>query len=193
VVLSNYPPSPTAETFLGHGDGTFGPPIPFTIALFAQPILADFDGDGTPDLFIQVSYGNELRHGNGDGTFGPAITSNGEASDIFVGDLNGDGKPDYIASRGYGPAAYLNDGTGHFTGAPISSEYLVVAGLADFNGDGKLDLLLGGLRVRFGNGDGTFGGAGTFGVTSIPAGKAVTADFDGDGKIDVNALRAGVD
>jgi hypothetical protein len=185
VLLSGYPPGPGVETFLGHGDGTFSNPISFQVTLYGQPILADFDGDAIPDLFIQVNYGNTLQHGNGDGTFGPPITSGAEATDVFVGDVNGDGKLDYVVSLGYASAAYVNDGTGHFTRLPISSDYLVVTGLADFDGDGKLDLLTGGTQVRRGNGDGTFGAPVSVQITPTPFGRPVTADFDGDGKLDV--------
>src|SRR5918995_945525 len=64
---------------------------------------------------------------------------------------------------------------------------------ADFNGDSKADLVVayngaltitGGVSVRLGNGDGTFGAAQNFGAGSQPT-SVSSADFNGDSKVDI--------
>ena len=190
VVLAALPDDTLAgRTYLGSGDGTFGPPVSFTPSVFTfNPILADFDGDGIPDLLVQP----ELQHGNGDGTFGAGV---GVALELpaLTGDINGDGKLDFVASGAGNPtAAYINDGTGHFTRKVVTTDSNTPVALADFNGDGKLDILFRtytGIQVRLGNGDGTFGAPIEMTLTPAPDPAVpppfVAADFDGDGKMDV--------
>jgi hypothetical protein len=67
--------------------------------------VADFNGDGNPDLAIVQARQATIFFGNGDGTFQaqPAaqlpLTINDTVLGI-AGDLNGDGKPDYLLSDG---------------------------------------------------------------------------------------------
>jgi hypothetical protein len=91
---------------LGNGDGTFGPPLPYSIPPDAgTPMLADVNGDGKLDLvipgyFYALSYQHlAVAFGNGDGTFGPPTLyplpdgpfAPGSA---VAGDFNRDGRTD---------------------------------------------------------------------------------------------------
>ena len=97
---------------LGHGDGTFGPPIstpplfpnqnpaaPDELAVFT---VGDFDGDGFPDIvYSDIAGITSILFGNGDGTFtrrgvGPNVGNYPAA--LIAGDLNGDGKLDLVAA-----------------------------------------------------------------------------------------------
>jgi len=165
----------------GLGDGTFGAPVStklshavFAGVLFLEsntaligPVVADFNGDGKPDLVILLATdlstfptpGINLYFvpGNGDGSFGQAeqIQRGVAAVSLASGDFNGDGKPDL---------AYLT-----FT----------VSG----NQEG-ISVVTQSLNIELGNGDGTFKNGpsypwtgGSFGLTAL--------DVNGDGILDL--------
>jgi uncharacterized protein (TIGR03437 family) len=107
---------------LGKGDGTFGSPLayPFApprlgLANGARSVVADFNGDGIPD----VANGFTVFPGNGDGSLAAPLFF-GQWQDtlvnrpLAVADFNGDGKPDLIglAVDGMGLALLINNTSG---------------------------------------------------------------------------------
>jgi hypothetical protein len=132
--------------------------------------------------------------GNGNGTFqSPTVYQLGDigdGSDVAIGDLNGDGKPDVLASGLGGIGVLLGSGSPggrlRFVGAEDQAPIGSIA-LRDLNNDHRLDVVLGGngLRVRLGNGNGTFGAPTELldvGISSVAIG-----DFNLDRKADVIA------
>jgi uncharacterized protein (TIGR03437 family) len=90
----------TLAVFLGNGDGTFKPGVLIPTEFGAQAaIVADFNGDGKPDLMVPHCCGDSditYALGNGDGTFQkevPILYNTGAYMGVLA-DFNGDGKPD---------------------------------------------------------------------------------------------------
>jgi FG-GAP-like repeat len=197
---------------LGNGDGTFSPrkslpPGPVLIEQTAAiaAAVADFNGDGIPDLAIaegNVSYndgGISVLLGKGKGLFqAPVYTnSNGALGVIAAADFNKDGRPDVAVPNGNGAAVLLGNGDGTFGAflqvvatSAITARSLVTG---DFNNDGNQDLVVVAngflisqpIYVLLGNGDGTFEPAKQFwSSTSIPQ-EIAAADFNHDGKLDL--------
>lgn len=200
ILTRFYPPFEEVQqaitVMLGNGDGTFSAPIDYgtAVAPFA-PIVADFNGDGKPDVAVTDETANEVHIllGNGDGTFQSSIdyqvglTPEGMA----VADFNGDGNMGVATANSISNDAsiLLGNGDGTFQAArsfPGSSGLEPLIVLGDFNGDGKLDLATGG-ALALGNGDGTFqpftgvAAGGDAGVT----GGIVAGDFNNDGNLDL--------
>jgi hypothetical protein len=132
VVSSTNEPIQQGEVLLGRGDGTFGPPIPFTIP--NDPgyptsiiLLADLTHDGKLDL-VYEGINSYVLLGNGNGTFqSPIPLTLGNQGVLMATDLNGDGNLDligsvpglptenveYVLGNGngtFGPPVYLNEG-----------------------------------------------------------------------------------
>jgi hypothetical protein len=195
--------------FLGNGDGTIQPFTVITVenssGSCASVAVADFNGDGKPDVVVGCDNGTgpkvAVMFGNGDGTFQPAALYpiSPSPAPISIGDLNGDGKPDIIIGSGTagasGPAfeILLNKGDGTFkvSDFALSDRFIMASTLADFNGDKKLDLAIlrgnGDVRVYFGNGDGTFTLSHEYAVHApqIFQGYLAVSDFNSDGKLDL--------
>src|SRR5258708_1916327 len=206
LVLAGIKDPGTGETTairvrLGKGDGTFGLPLDvnedFGNFLIERMLLADFNGDGIPDLAVEapdpVQPGNtrlSIFFGKGDGTFQmpvyPALshTALGGAG----GDFNGDGiidlgaDTDGLATTG-NVSILLGNGNGTFRN---STSYTAGSGVgsfavADFNRDGIPDFVAihdGTVTLFLGNGDGTFREqADTVATTGNP----LIADLNGDG------------
>jgi hypothetical protein len=159
--------------------------------------VADFNGDGKPDL---LAADGTMNLGNGDGTFSPATNVTLPSGSVLaVSDFNSDGKPD-ILEQGTGTLlVLLGNGDGTFQKTAISSAIgTTLTGLAaaDLNGDGKADVVgvsNTDLDVYLGNGDGTFvvGGSYSLGVTPPRYMLLSLGDFNGDGKTDVVVSSAG--
>jgi Bacterial Ig-like domain (group 3)/FG-GAP-like repeat len=191
---------------LGNGDGTFTPSTAATSPTGDNPVtisVADFNGDGIPDLAI----GNDpqggstgsltILLGNGDGTFttaaSPATTSG--VNSIAVADFNGDGKPDIAVANGLTLTMLKGNGDGTFASSTITptAGFFVSSAmvLGDFNGDGKADLAFAGHEfLLLGNGDGTFTTAPFNAILATSVGSATFqiaagADFNGDGTTDL--------
>src|SRR5271157_4070862 len=138
----------TVSVLLGKGDGSFQPQqtygvgnSPFGIA------VADFNGDGIPDLAVANQGDNTVGVllGKGDGTFKPqqAYPAGTGPVGVAVGDFNGDGVPDLAATNGGSNNVSVLLGKGNGTFQPQQT-YPAGAGpqgvaVADFNGDGVPD------------------------------------------------------
>jgi hypothetical protein len=167
------------QVLLGKGDGTFlkyGPQYPMTKGMNSIA-LADFNGDGKPDLLAcgYLGYTSGDSKGNAyalalgqSGGFGPPQVTNGSpqgvCTGIAVADFNGDGKLDFALSgwtRANGReylSVLLGKGDGTFASP---AEYVVGPPshllVGDLNGDGKPDIVIVDVGyTALNNGDGTF-------------------------------------
>ncbi len=191
----------------GTGNGAYGNPVAYPAGLKPHHlVLADLNHDGILDIVVNndgaPSVTVLLGHGAGglgDGTFGLATSfaTSSSGTGVAVGDVNGDGIPDIVATESatFALAILLGNGSGGVgDGTFTFSSHVPTATrpydvtLADLNGDGHLDVLItlqdsGGLWVRLGHGDGTFGTAAS--LTNGSPGSVRVVDFDGDGKLDL--------
>jgi hypothetical protein len=133
---------------LGNGDGTFGAARNFAGGTNpASVAVADFNGDGVPDLVLANSGTSNVSVllGNGNGTFQPArnFAAGFFPDAVVVGDFNGDGIPDLAVAHfaGNSVSVLLGMGDGRFQAARnfFAGDSLSLA-VGDFNGDGRLDL-----------------------------------------------------
>jgi hypothetical protein len=168
---------------------------------FNHIAVADFNGDGQPDLITADVLGFALLLGNKDGTFRSGFTYNMPSGDFLstlaVGDFNRDGKQDLVITAANEVWIFLGNGDGTFQNPRTyfagSGASFVVAG--DFNGDGVPDLavlcpLYNEVSVLTGRGDGSFGPPVIFPVGFSPNSAAV-GDFNGDGKLDLAVADGG--
>lgn len=176
----------------------------------AEAAVADFNGDGKPDLVVPnlLSGSISVFLGNGKGSFKAAQTYSLIENDggalgtpgIVAADFNGDHKMDIavVNPNRQSVDVLIGNGDGTFGRGPTlhlpDVPFAIVA--ADFNGDGKIDLAVtsvqspdytkpGKISVFLGNGNGTFvepPKVTTIAVNPLSIG---TADFDEDGKLDV--------
>jgi enediyne biosynthesis protein E4 len=130
--------------------------------------IADYDGDGYPDIFISNdTFQNFLLHNNGDSTFtdvaleaGAAFTGSGA---LVAGmgadfrDLDNDGRPDIFHTAMFGNTfpLYHNLGGGAFedvtgsSGLATATKRLTAwgTGIYDFDNDGLKDLFIAGGEI----------------------------------------------
>jgi hypothetical protein len=160
------------ESYISGGDGTFkgvGEVLHYPGGGFSPPAIADYNGDGVPDLAFASNanfpadpalgdpyeYEMVLFLGAGDGTFpnletlvpAPAYPAGLTLSFAATGDFNGDGIPDLTVTdttSATAPIFYVFPGKGDGTfGTPITNPGMVgVTSLVvqDFNGDGFADM-----------------------------------------------------
>lgn len=193
-------PSPACCDFIlyGNGDGTFQPPV---YNLAGGIAVADFNGDGIPDILVRIQPGIATELGNGDGTFrslGPIAGTLGYGygflTNLLIADFNNDGFPDVAwAGQTGGPYVFLSNGDGSFRSigitAGVGNGVRPMAG-GDVNGDGKTDIvqLADGVSVLLGDGTGSFQLGRSYPspmfVFNYDEPQVTLADFEGDKKLD---------
>ena len=115
AIMANY--SGVYLTLLGNGDGTFTNTPGSYQAYQGFPgsatsiAIADFNGDGKPDLALASDFYDAItiQLGNGDGTFTatPASTVKSLGQTLVTADINGDGLPDLAAGSSQPDSAFI--------------------------------------------------------------------------------------
>ena len=167
-------------------------------------VVADFNGDGRPDLAVANLNSNTVtvQMGRGDGTFSPgSVVSTGSGPDaLAVGDFNGDGKPDLAVANFQDNSVTLLLGNGDGTFAPAANAatgaHPAALAAGDFNRDGNLDLAVvnsgdNTVTVLLGNGEGTFARSSFAPVTGAYPDSIAVGDFNGDGDLDLAVANGG--
>jgi len=162
-----YKPSPN-QMFLNNGDGTFKD-ISAQSGIRAHPGkgmgvgVADYDGDGLPDIFVaNDKVFNFLFHNKGNARFeevafdvGVALPEQGNVISgmgVDFRDLNNDGRPDItlVGLDNETFPVYRNDGKSGFTDVTANSGMALLSGpmagysanIADFDNDGWKDIFV---------------------------------------------------
>jgi hypothetical protein len=134
--------------------------------------LADFNGDGKPDIAVADGFSQVISVylNDGTGNFGTPVTSSFSNpgvvgfEPIVAGDINEDGKQDLIvvpSTQNQLDIVLLGNGDGTFTekGQVAIGGSFTEASLVDINGDKHLDVISGrngGLGIALGDGAGNF-------------------------------------
>lgn len=183
---------------LGIGDGYFQAPQTSQVFSYGwKPSLAvaDFNGDGKPDIVAASGYGGQVAVllGNGDGAFqspqpSHAVATGTSFPSVTVADVNKDGNPDLITAGGFfssssSASLLLGNGDGTFQPPQTIKGASYSVTVADLNGDGKPDLIDATGKVFLGNGDGTFQRPKSISKGSLNV--LAVVDVNGDGKPDV--------
>jgi VCBS repeat protein/centrosomal CEP192-like protein len=203
VVVNNV--DATVSVYMGKADGTFTALAPFSTGAATAPTavaVADFNGDGKPDLAVTLNGADKVAifTGKGDGTFNAEVsfgTGSGPIA-LVAADFNGDKKFDLAIANNVASSVtvLLNHSTTTLlsftaaTGSPYAVDANPVAiatGL--FNNDKLLDLAVasGGsnnISILLGASGGAFGAASHITVNT-PQLAVATGDMDGDGKTDL--------
>ncbi|HEY4157212.1 MAG TPA: FG-GAP-like repeat-containing protein, partial [Polyangiaceae bacterium] len=100
VELGGTQSAPLVNVLLGHGDGSFADAVGYPVGFDPSATqVADFDGDGIPDIAVNGDRLSLLR-GVGDGTFQPTMYYPELDGPIFAGDLDHNGTTDLVALSG---------------------------------------------------------------------------------------------
>jgi hypothetical protein len=189
----------SVSVLLNKGNGIFAAARNYKVDTGTTAVaVADFNGDGMPDLVVLSSTSQRLTvlQGNGSGTFTVGTqhfsAGNGPVR-LAVADFDGDGKIDVVVvnKRSNNVSVLLGNGNLTFQNAanyPVgTSPYAAAVG--DFNRDGIPDLAVSNagsnnVTILLGKGDGTFQPGVSYAVGAAPAYLAI-ADFNGDRKQDL--------
>jgi hypothetical protein len=130
----------------------FGTPIQYAAMAGAGIAVADFNGDGLPDVVALPQGGSpaprlvQVLLGGANGQLTVAtpvqVTNPGQ---IAVGDLNGDGRMDIVYTDGSTVCQLFGRGDGTFASGPTAftlGAQPTALGLVDLNGDGRDDFVV---------------------------------------------------
>ncbi len=199
--------SPTPKLALQSGpQRLFGTPRTFNFHGDLAVVVADFDGDGDPDLVVAApperdGFGSLISHGAFDLVLNrsglpvySSLDGNHGASALAAGDLNGDGILDVFSTNTIDFAGNLNNvllGLGNAQFAPVVSygangnDGARAVVLADLDNDGDLDAVLPNGQHPYLN-DGTGHFYQRFVGSDIQRGTSVAVgDVDHDGVLDI--------
>lgn len=155
IITSNSVPSPHIKTFIGDGNGNYGPAAG-TFNLLGHPYdvkLGDLDGDGDLDVVTANKDDSNVSIllGDGAGNFNEAPGSPYATGiwpvDAELGDINGDGALDIVTNNVSSGdfSLFMGNGKGHFKESMFSPYHIgtTVASLtlADMNENGNLDII----------------------------------------------------
>jgi len=156
----------------------------------AQPVVADINADGTPDVVFAAF------EGAGMGTEGAvvAVSGTGETlwsvrapggavisatSGVAIGDLEGDGSPEILVASWQGLVCLDHTGALEWK-VEVQSDDLAMPAIADLEFDGLAEVVLGRTVI---NHDGTKRWAGQAGMGRGVSGFAVDLDRDGQQEV----------